>query len=50
MKMDNTRQPKEKRQAIIGKLVGGIVLILGLVLAGVVALLPKRRQIVVQSV
>jgi hypothetical protein len=50
MKMDNTRQSEKKRQSIIGKVVGGIVLVLGLILAGIVALLPKRRQIVVQSV
>ena len=48
MKMGNIKQ--SKKTTIIGKIVGGIALVLGLMLAGLVVLLPKRRQIVVQCV
>ncbi|MBN1811758.1 MAG: hypothetical protein JXA14_07975 [Anaerolineae bacterium] len=48
--MDNTKQSRRKKQTIIGKIVGGVALALGLMLAGFVILLPKRRQIVVQCV
>jgi hypothetical protein len=45
--MDSTRQPKKK--TVIGKIIGGIVLALGLMLAGFVILQPKWRRIVVQG-
>jgi len=50
MKMDRTRQPKIKKPALLTKIVGGIVLGLGLMLAGLVILQPKRRRILVQYV
>jgi hypothetical protein len=40
----------KKKLTNAAKIVGGIVLALGLMLAGFVALLPRRRQIVVQCV
>lgn len=40
----------KKKLTNIAKIVGGIVLALGLMVTGIVALLPKRRQIVVQRV
>jgi hypothetical protein len=40
----------KKKLTNAAQIVGGIVLALGLMLAGVVALQPKRRRIVVQYV
>jgi hypothetical protein len=48
MKMSNTK--RSKKTTIIAKIVGGIAVALGLMVAGVVALQPTRRQIVVQHV
>jgi len=50
MRMDHTRQPKIKKPALLIRIVGGIVLGLGLMLAGLVILLPRRRRITVQCV
>jgi hypothetical protein len=48
MEMSDTEQ--SRKATIMGKIVGGIVLVLGLMLAGLVIILPKRRQIVVQCI
>jgi hypothetical protein len=46
--MDRTKRPKNP--ALLARIVGGIVLALGLMLAGFVVLQPKRRRITVQYV
>ncbi|MBN1978524.1 MAG: hypothetical protein JW918_14090 [Anaerolineae bacterium] len=46
--MDRTKRPK--KPALLARIVGGIVLTLGLMLAGLVILQPKRRRILVQYV
>jgi hypothetical protein len=48
--MGCTRRLVKKKLKTLGKIVSGIVLAFGLLLAGFVILQPKRRRIVVQCV